>query len=257
VVRVLLPAVGRGDPEPRLTIEKDETLWCTPKGQVADLKPRTVWSFTAEKAKALAAKRGDELAGERLKTAVAAVLKLPEGWNDDRRSPPDYRILRPVTGRKYPLPHATTYAVETEPGVFAVVYRLSEQPHLSRPSRDRNRAVLYVSHHSADVELRDEPLIAEVMKAEPGSTVYACDVRGIGESRPDTCGVNTFLNPYGCDYFYAAHSLMLDRPYPGRRRSTCCGCSTGSRTSGTARFTWSRRGGARSRRRSWPCCRGG
>jgi pimeloyl-ACP methyl ester carboxylesterase len=42
-------------------------------------------------------------------------------------------------------------------------------------------------------------------------------VRGIGESRPNTSGENTFLLPYGNDYFYAAHSLMLDRPYLGRK----------------------------------------
>ena len=65
------------------------------------------------------------------------------------------------------------------------------------------------------------------MKAEPDAAFYACDVRGIGESRPDTCGVNQFLDPYGSDYFYAIHGLMLDRPYVGRRRSTCCACSTG------------------------------
>jgi len=29
--------------------------------------------------------------------------------------------------------------------------------------------------------------------------------------------MNTFLHPYGSDYFYAGHSLMLDRPYAGQR----------------------------------------
>jgi dienelactone hydrolase len=204
--------------EPALTIEKDETLWCTPKGQVADLgTSRTVFSFTAVKAEALATRRGQPDSDE-LKRAIVSALKLPEnGRAEPGRSPPEYRILRPIGGRKYALPHATTYAVETEPGGFAVVYRLSETSHLSRPPKEPGRAVLYVSHQSADVELRDEPLVAEVLKAEAGSTFYACDVRGIGESRPDTCGTNSFLTPYGSDYFYAAHSIMLDRPYPGQR----------------------------------------
>ena len=43
------------------------------------------------------------------------------------------------------------------------------------------------------------------------------DVRGIGDSRPDTCGANQFLTPYGNDYFYAAHSIMLGESYPVRR----------------------------------------
>lgn len=196
--------------ESPLTIEKDETLWCTPKGQVAEMGSRSVFAFTAARAKELAPQQAK---AEPLPRAVARVLKLPS----DDRSPPEYRILRPLAGRKYPLPHATTYAVETEPGVYAVVYRLSEAAHLSRPTKDAGRAVLYVSHQSADAELRDEPLVKEILKAEAGSTFYACDVRGIGESRPDTCGTNSYLTPYGSDYFYAVHSVMLDRPYPGQR----------------------------------------
>ena len=43
------------------------------------------------------------------------------------------------------------------------------------------------------------------------------DVRGVGESRPDTCGATQFLAPYGSDYFYAIHGLMLDRPYVGQK----------------------------------------
>ena len=43
--------------EPPLTIEKDETLYCTPHGQVAELSSRTVFSFTAAKATQLAEQR--------------------------------------------------------------------------------------------------------------------------------------------------------------------------------------------------------
>src|SRR5207247_2345767 len=52
---------------------------------------------------------------------------------------------------------------------------------------------------------------------EPKATLYTCDVRGIGESRPDTCGATQFLSAYGSDYFYAIHSLMLDHPYVGQK----------------------------------------
>jgi hypothetical protein len=197
--------------EPELTIEKDETLQCTKSGQVAELESRTVFSFTKEKSQALAKQR-PTLTGSVLKSAVKALLAVP-----DRSGVPEYRILRPVAGRQYPKRQATTYAVETSPGVFALVYRLSDQPHLSRPSRDEGRAILYVAHHSSDAELRDEPLVAELIKSEPKSTFYACDVRGIGESRPDTCGSNQFLTPYGSDYFYAIHSIMLDSPYVGKK----------------------------------------
>src|SRR6185369_15210109 len=128
-----------------------------------------------------------------------------------------FRILRPGAARGYPKRYAGTYAVETEPGIFALVYRLQDNPLMSRPPRGPKRALLYVSHQSADAELRDEPLIADLMRAEPESAVFACDVRGIGDSRPDTCGFNSFLQPYGSDFFYASHSIMLDRPYAGQR----------------------------------------
>ena len=210
--------------EPKLTIEKDETLQCTPTGQVADLKSRSVFSFTLETAKRLAAKRVAQ-EGEALRNKIRASLTVPRdlrissvGTELSRETVPEYRILRPASNRKYPKPHATTYVLETEPPAVAVVYRLSDQAHLSRPPKDDSPAILYVSHHSADAELRDEQLIGEVMKADPKAAVYACDVRGVGESRPDTCGgSNQFLTPYGNDYFYAIHGLMLDRPYVGQK----------------------------------------
>jgi dienelactone hydrolase len=197
--------------EPALTIESDETLWCTPRGQVAELKSRTVYSFTKEQAQSLAASRA-ALGGDELRQAVSQTLKLPP-----RKGVPDYRILRPLPSRKYPRPNAVTYAVNTEPGIETLVYRLLDQQHYSRPPQGPKRAVLYVSHHSSDAELRDEPLIGELIKAEPESALYTCDVRGIGESQPDTCGQNSFLTPYGSDYFYAIHSIMLDQPYVGRK----------------------------------------
>src|SRR5262249_20377510 len=52
---------------------------------------------------------------------------------------------------------------------------------------------------------------------EPDSAWFTCDVRGIGESQPDTGGADSFRKPYGSDYFYAIHAIMLDRPYAGQR----------------------------------------
>ncbi len=203
--------------EPKLTIEKDEDLWAASKGQVSELKSRTVFSFTAEKARRLGQARlmrADRVPEPpALTKRVRDLLRLP-----DSAGSPEYRILRPTADRKYPKPHATAYVIETEAPAVAVVYRLSDQPHFSRPPKDEGGAILYVSHHSADAELRDEPLVAELVKAEPKTAFYACDVRGVGESRPDTCGgTNQFLTPYGNDYFYAIHGLMLDRPYVGQK----------------------------------------
>lgn len=203
---------SNAEKEPPLTIEKDETLQCTPRGQVAELKSRTVFSFTKDRALELAKAR-KPLADEELKNAVTAVLQLPP----TAKEPPEFRILRGLKSRNYPRAHATTYAVESEPGAFALVTRLGNQSHISRPPQDPSPVLLYVSHHSADVEMREEPAIKERLSKFPDQPFYACDLRGIGESRPDTCGSDQFLTPYGSDYFYAIHALMLDKPYLGQK----------------------------------------
>ncbi len=198
--------------EPTIVLEKDETLWCTPRGTINDLGSRTVFFSTRETSKSLAIARG-QVRGEVLRRAASELLMLPAG----NLPTPEYRILRGLGNRKYPTKGSCTYAVETEPGIHAIVTRLFDEPLLSRPPRGQTRASLYVSHRSADVELREESLVEQLRSSDPDAAFYACDVRGIGESQPDTCGVNTFLDPYGSDYFLAAHGLMLDRPVLGQR----------------------------------------
>lgn len=197
--------------EPSLTLEKEETLWCTPHGQVCESGTRTVFSFTSQLSASLDKER-KILREDELKQAVIATLKLPSYENV-----PDFRILRHGgEQRLYPKKFACTYAVETEPGILALVYRLDNNPLYSRPPGGAKRALLYVSHLSADNELRQEPFLAELIRDETNSAVFACDVRGIGESQPNTCG-NNFQAPYGSDYFYAIHSSMLDYPYVGQK----------------------------------------
>jgi cephalosporin-C deacetylase-like acetyl esterase len=204
--------VSTAQTEPPITLEKDEDLWAAPQGQVqAAGQAKTIFAFTSEKAAALTQGRG-QVTGDALKTAVAEVLKLPA-----REGIADYRILRSVGTRSYPAKGYCSYAVETEPGVHALVTRLYEDTLTSRPPANKKRAVLYISHRSADAELRSDPLIKDLLTAEPDTAFYAMDVRGIGESQPDTCGKDQFLRPYGSDYFLSAHSLMLGRPYLGQK----------------------------------------
>ncbi len=204
--------ISKAQTEPPLVIEKDETLWCTARGTISDLGPRKLFSFTRETSQALGKTRA-KISGDTLKQAVRDLLKMPA----ETQAVPEYRILRGIGDRKYPTKGYCTYAVETEPGIQSLVTRLFDEQLMSRPPRGQNRAVLYVSHRSADVEMRDEPLIQQLLKSEPDAAFFACDVRGIGDSQPDTCGANTFLTPYGSDYFLAAHALMLDKPYLGQR----------------------------------------
>jgi hypothetical protein len=209
--------VTDGNTEPEITIEKDETLYCTPQGQVAPLDSRPIYEFTREKSQELAKKR-QSLAGVALSQAISEVLKLPKV-----QGTPEYRILRARKARDYPTENFLTYVVRTEQlknsnaEAQAIVYRLTEDRLYSRPPRGKTRAVLYVSHQYADVELREEPLVTEVFEEEKEAAFFTCDARGIGESRPDTTNADSFRSPYGSDYFYAIHSLMLDDPYAGQK----------------------------------------
>ncbi len=208
---------GHDSAEPVITLEDASTLWCTPRGQVAALEQtKTVFLFTREKSRQLAEQRAPRT-DDALVAAVRSVLKLPDGSAAAPEGIPPYRILRSRHEPAYPRPYACTYAVETEPGMLAIVYWLSSGSWESRPPRGGPRAVLYVAHRSSDQELRSEPLVGELVRMEPDIACFTCDVRGIGESLPNTCGDDTFDDPYGCDYFYAIHSLMLDRPYLGQK----------------------------------------
>lgn len=203
--------------EPKITIEDDATLWCTPTGQVVtDLKSRTVFDFTKAKAEKLkTAREAKQLNGDALKTAVSTSLRMPERV----KSPPNVRILRASgKGRGYPKKYWINYAVDTEPRIQAVCTMLGEERLYSRPPQAESkngRALLWIADESSDTELRDEPLIRELMEQEGNSVpVFTCDVRGVGESLPGTAGGRP-RGYYGADYFYAAYANMLSKPYLG------------------------------------------
>lgn len=199
---------GLGDAvtEPEITVETDADLQCTKTGQVTELSPRTVSSFTQERSREFAASRPSKT-GADLASALRESLSLPA-----ESKHLDYRILRPLPSRDF-----TTYAVETEPDMHAIVYRLGSRSHVSRPVGNGQPCILYLPHHSSDDDLKNEPLVAELRKEFANVPFYLCDVRGIGESRPNTCGQDSYFTPYGSDYFYAVHGIMLDRPLPGQR----------------------------------------
>ncbi|MDB6119979.1 MAG: Acetyl xylan esterase [Verrucomicrobiaceae bacterium] len=207
-----ITGVSKEEKEPALTQEKEADLWATPKGQVSELNSLTLMSFMRDKATKLALVRGLKKS-QGVVNSVHDLLNMPS-----IKEVPEYRILRGAGSRKYPAKGYCDYAVATAPHIETIVTELfDEAGFTSRPTRGRKRAVLYVSHHSADEELRSEPLLADLIKAEPEAAIFACDVRGIGDSQPNTCGANTFLQPYGCHYFYAAHGVMLGAPLVGQR----------------------------------------
>ncbi len=190
--------------EPKLVIEAVEMLRCTPTGQVSDLPGTScVPAFTAARSRELAGKRGTPSGGE-LRHRVETLLHLPR-----RAGPPDYRILRAWNARGYARPHANQFVLETDPrfGAQAVVTKLEDVPRAARPARGSGPALLYLPHLSVDQELREDARIRELETQLPA--FFACDYRGIGESRPDTCRPDSFFDSYGSDFHYASYASML------------------------------------------------
>jgi len=148
---------------------EDETLWCTPRGQVADLQ-REPSSPSLRKSHAACARNA---VSDRRKTAPAVVeiLKLP------RRAGVPITDSPPSSSRRYPKKNAATYAVETEPACTPCL-RPDDEPLMSRPVGANRRALLYISHQSAMRNSAMNPA-GRVNPSEPQSAVYTCDVRGI------------------------------------------------------------------------------
>ena len=204
--------VSAATDEAPLTIEKDETLWCTANGNVASENSRSIFSFTSNKSRELATSRSP-LSGQALQAAARTLLKLPQITGT-----PDYSILRNAGRNRYLSKGFCTYAVESEPGIYVPVTRLFDDQLMSPPPSGSKRAVLYVSHQSADAEMRDDPFVRDFMQHADEVPFFGCDVRGIGESRPNIGGSGGRLRlPFDADYFFASNSLMLDRPYLGQK----------------------------------------
>ncbi len=192
------------DREPPLAMEDVTTLRATATGQASDSAgARCVPAFTRERSRQLAGERGAP-AGADLVRRIEGLLHLPR-----RDGAPDYRILRPWNARGYARPHASHFVLETDPahGAQAIVTKLEDEPRSARPARGDGPALLYLPHLSADQELREDTRIREL--AAGNRAFFACDVRGSGESRPDTCRADSFFGMYGSDYHYASYACML------------------------------------------------
>lgn len=196
--------------EPEITREKPEDLLCTPHGQVADIQSTSEFSHGRDLSKKLRASR-PQLTGAALVEKIIATLKLPA-----REGVPEYRIMTGTSSRGFPKKNHGEYLLETEPDIQVFVYRLSDGRLLSRPPRGPRRAVLYVSHRSADVELRTDPWLKQMCDAEPEAAFYACDLRGMGESQP---GLSTPDNPLKSrvDNMHAGFGVLFDYPTAGQR----------------------------------------
>ena len=72
---------------------------------------------------------------------------------------------------------------------------------------------LYLPHVAAEDDLQGDDLAIALRRQHP---LYALDVRGLGESIP-TPAEAAFFHPYGMDYMFHGHGLLLGQSYLGRR----------------------------------------
>lgn len=205
MVRFFAHHAGLGVPEEVEETETlpDEALWATPKGEVILEGAKPAFAFIAERAREISRQR-KPLSREALAAVLARLLHLP--------AVPErvyHRNLRPETqaGVTY-----ARYAVETEGEVRAILRKKMDDPARAHSLDVEPEVRLYLPHFSSEEDLAQDPL-ARRLQGE--GTLYALDVRGLGESAPDEEG--DFWQPYGMDYMAHGYYLLLGESYLGRR----------------------------------------
>lgn len=183
--------------------EPSALLEAAPQGRVARLRGKRVFDFTREMAAIVNSAR-PPVSGSALVGAIRRTLAIeacpPE---------PHYRVLRQRPGAPGRYACHSSFALETEEGIQAVLHLFGDKVFFHLPSWER--VTLYVPHLSSESEAAAGAL------PQTGGCVFALDPRGIGQSLALTCRDENFFSPYGADFFYASYALMLNRPYLGRR----------------------------------------
>ncbi len=194
--------------EPDEPVEKDEVLQATSAGQVYLMSSRRTFDFTQKAARGLARRR-KVVVGKALADQLVKHLSLPE-----RAGPPHYRVMRASVVWNNPRVRNYGFAVETEPGIVALLHAIVKTGALYYFPEVKN-ATIYVPHRSALKEV----ILGLAPKQPDSPALFALDVRGMGQLTARTCKDrgDDFFHPYHSDYMYANHGLMLDEPYCGRR----------------------------------------
>lgn len=238
---------GFGSTEPSISLESGMTLNVTATGSVLDEAGAIdsvglLTAFADDAATARGTPTGATLdfrirdvlrlpdydAGQPdlIDTSVRAVVpyfriwEVPAGWSRDGTGASPAIVTPP----NYPKTYATRYGVETEAGIICPVYYLqSTQNWHSQPPTVTagTAAILYVSHLSADQDLstnKREGLVTSLIAANPTTAFFAMDVRGAGESQPNTNAANSAsISSTPADNFWAELSDSLSEPLLGRK----------------------------------------
>ena len=172
-------------------------LQCAPQGQVARMPEyKSIHALANEELDRLVAARRP-LAGEELRRLVAEKLHL-----QSTIPVPYCRKLRvsPMDGNNPAMAVFSRFALESEPGILTIVKIWDREYHFHFP--ESGAITLYVPHQDSATELLPTP---------PDGTVAGVDVRGLGESLPQTCDREepSFFVPYGREYHYDSMSQLF------------------------------------------------
>ena len=181
--------------------EKD--TWAAPKGIVKNLNVnKPLFDFINEKADKLIAGR-KKLTKKEMQKKLQDILKI------GKIEVPYYRVLRPLYHEKQKYIVTDRFGLETEPGqVMSMLKLYCENFIYHIPAAEK--AVLYIPNLDAENE-------CQKIKTAKDETLFALDVRGIGELIPTGCDQFTrkFFTQYGHDYHYTSLGYMYDRPMLG------------------------------------------
>jgi len=191
--------------EGRTFTESPDQLDCTPKGQVCKMSGKRVFDFTKKMAAEISVSR-KPVALPVLKKMICEVLAI-----NDHPIIPHYRVPRNRWKDAGKYNFHSSYAVETEPGIQAILHVFGNKDYKGNCFPKLKKITLYIPHVSS----REDVAADEAPHCD--GPLLALDVRGMGQTMALTCADDNFFTPYGSDYFYASYANMFGKPYLGRR----------------------------------------
>ena len=189
--------------EGKTVVESPGQLAASPTGQVHKMSGRRVFDFTKEEAARINLTR-KRIPAVTFKKMICEVLAT-----DTHSAIPHYRILRSRgnVAKKYAC--HSSFAVETEPGIQAILHVFGNMDYFRFPQL--KKVTLYIPHLSS----QEDVISGNVPHGN--KPLFALDVRGMGQTMALTCANDNFFAPYGSDYFYASYANMFGKVYLGRR----------------------------------------
>ncbi|MGQ9610431.1 MAG: alpha/beta hydrolase family protein [bacterium] len=184
-------------------ILNEEELYAAPNGSVIAAGATPIYELIAKESDRISKER-KPLDEKNLKEKLTELLNLPV-----KKSISHYRVLRPtrIEGKTF-----ARYAIDTEDNIRVFMKKFMKRPEYSYSLDVEDSVHLYLPHLSSEDDIQNEPFVKNLMDSYE---LYLLDVRGLGESMPEN--KSNFLHPYGMDYMFHGHGILLGESYLGRR----------------------------------------